>query len=80
MNAEPKMCILIFKFWKAFILNKPSKEKPQFFRYEKSILIVKVPECLKNDFRSSSRVQNTPRFLVFFSGVLVRIFSENMYS
>ena len=28
-------------------------------------MLVKVAECLKNDFRLS-RVQNTPRFLVFF--------------
>ena len=28
-------------------------------------VLVKVPECLKKDFRSS-RVQNTPRILVLF--------------
>ena len=33
-------------------------------------MLVKVPECLKKDFRLS-RVQNTPRILVLFWRVLV---------
>ena len=44
-------------------------------------VLVKVPECLKKDFRLS-RVQNTPRFLVLFWRVLVRIcllFSKIFY-
>ena len=34
------------------------------------MVLVKVPECLKKDFRLS-RVQNTPRILVLFWRVLV---------
>ena len=44
-------------------------------------MLVKVPACLKKDFRLS-RVQNTPRVFVLFPSVLVRLsllFSKIFY-